>query len=364
MVGKISIKKAAVVIFSCGIVMILYACMSPIDLQTFMDDPIVQGVIETTKKPTPVPPVVKIDDKTGDGLTGLNGKIDGLKTDKYYMVEKEFDADGVLVPEYGEQGPYPMYVTDYPGLGPGGLFNDLGFITRIKAGSINNLINLHTYTVRAAEPLAPEDGKLKYTEGGGETSYDVTGGKITILGSGNGTLDLSTVFTGNYEVMAVYANASQTSPWSWESKTSDDWDPNSLVMGAKGSEIDYIFVKEGFPSDFRVLTVKIEEPGIALVLTFTIDDKTTVTSNSSSIAIGSLNGSSTATLTLNVTGGSAGDINWYHNNTLAQADGTTLVLKNDNPANTYMVLGKHVFTVTLKVDGTPYSANFTLTVTE
>jgi hypothetical protein len=254
MAGKISLKRAAVVIFSFLIVLIMGACMEPVDFEAFMDDEKVKELIETTRK------AVKVDDQTGDDLTGRNGKIEGLKTDRYYMVEKEVDEAGANVPEYRDQGTYPMYVTDHNGFGPGGLYGDLGFITRISDGSINGLINFHTYTVRAAEPLS---GSCAYTDDSSNAvSKPITSGVINIGGiDGSGTLNLSTVLTGGtYEVIAVLpVNNPQTSPgsWSWTSKTAN---LTSFALEGPNTQVDYVFVNEDDPSDFKVLKVVIGGP--------------------------------------------------------------------------------------------------------
>jgi hypothetical protein len=257
MAFKISVKRAVVILFSCGIFLILGACINPVDLQTFLQDEHVQEIIETAKTP---PPAVKVDDKTGDGLVGRSGKIEGLKPDRYYMVEKELDANGVLV----NTTAYPMYVSDYPGFGPGGLINDLGFITRISDGSINDLFDLHTYTVRAATAFS--DTALAYTDSAGASNQpiNVISGKINLPApTGNFTLDL-TVAGGltsgtSYEVIAV--SASTTSKWnsfsgsSYKSKTGNGSTWNALPLEGAGTTVDYLFVNKADLSDFKVLTV-------------------------------------------------------------------------------------------------------------
>jgi len=336
-------------------VMILGACVKPVDVKPFLEDETVQDFLESTKE------TVKVDNQTGDGLKGVKGKIEGLKNDKYYMVEKEHDRNGNSV----DESSYPMYVTDYPGAGPGGLHGDLGLITRISGGSINNLTDFHTYTVRSAQPFA--DGDLTYTDGNGTVTKQITGGVVNIERiSGTGTLDLS-VLTGTYEVIAVSADGSLNS-WTYDSRPISRWD--SFELEGANTEIDYVFVKENTPSDFRVLRVKIgpsSHPGISFNLTFNAGDKTTMVNTGSDIAIGSLNETSTVTLTLNISGGTATSISWYYNGVPITPDPnpkTTLILKNNDANINYLIVGKHIFTAVADIGGVPYSDSFTITIKE
>jgi len=330
----------------------LGACMKPVDVQPFLGSNTVQEIIESTKAK------VKVDDKTGDGLIGRDGKIEGLKNDKYYMVEKELDDKGAPV-----EDDYPKYVTDK--YGSGKLYDKLSFITRISDGSINGLINFHTYTVRAAEPLP--NGSLSYTDDNGTVTKQIIDGAVDIGGiKGTGRLDLSGVITGIYEVIAVSADSSPN-PWK-DSKKLSLW--KAFELEGADTEVDYVFVKTSDPSDFKVLRVKIGptiQAGIKITLTFTVTDKTTVSPGSGNIVIGTLDGSSKATLTLNVSGGGTpGNIKWYYNNDLSTVIGSaaTLILSNNTTGKDYLVVGEHIFTVVAEINGAPYSASFRLTVTE
>jgi hypothetical protein len=241
MANKIPVKTITVSLLFYGIVLILCACMSPVDIQGFMEDEKVQVIIEATKV------AVKVDDKTGDGLVGRDRRIEGLKNNKYYMVEKEVDEDDVLVTPTD----YPVFVTDYTT--PGGLIDDLGYITRISGGRINGLTNFHTYTVRAATPLT---GNIPYSDtGGNSASITITNGIITVTAlKGTGSLDLSSVLSGTYDVMAVSVNNPSNSPgtWNWTSKPLSSF--TSFPLEGADTTVDYVFVKNDF-SEFKVLTV-------------------------------------------------------------------------------------------------------------
>jgi len=239
--------------------MVLGACMKPVDVKPFLEDDRVQEIINPGKT------AVKVDDQTGDGLVGRDRKIEGLKPDKYYMVEKEMDADGVPVPKYNNQDSYPVYVSDAQT--PGGLSPNLGVITKIKDGSINGLTNLHTYTVRAAEAF-PNGTNFTYLDSviGSNRTAAVNNGTITISGS-TGTIklvQLNTQYNG-YDVMAVAVSPPalpSTSPFYKGAKKTIGTAVTSFQLEGTDTEVDYVFVRKNGSSapDFKVLTVKVEPP--------------------------------------------------------------------------------------------------------
>jgi hypothetical protein len=346
--------------------MTLGACIQPVDVTSFMDNPKVIEQVENNKESVKLDPL-------GDnaGLKTANKKITGLDPNKYYMVETETDDNGTLVTPTN----YPKYVTENPLLTKGQLINDLGFITRVSGGSIIGLTNFYTYKVRVAEPFLT--GSITYSENGGAgMPVSVNSGVVNIPAPSTGTtltLDLSSLTAGaSYEVMAVAVSpATTTTNWntfsggSYKSKTGTNW--SALPLEGEGTTVDYVFVNNtANPKEFKVLRVVIApqtSQSITLTLTFTFADQTNVSldSGSATIAIGSLDGLSFAKLKLNV---SASNINWYHDGTSIQTGGTTLELKNDNVINPYLVVGTHVFTVKAEIDTVPYSAEFKLTVTE
>jgi len=373
MAYKVSLKSTVFLLISFLLLIILPACMSPVDLEKFLKDPDVEKFIEdnvnpeTRTRPQPAENIVKVDDQTRDGLKGGDQFISGLKTDKYYMVEKEVDTDGNPV----DEDFYPAFVTDYPGVGPGGLWNDLALLTNnISGGKINGLTNKHTYTVRAAEPF--QNGiELQYTDAGVNESKRITGGILDISGiTGECFLNLTRVLEGSYKVIAVSSDNSENS-WLWTSQTISSW--GSIKLEGENTETDYVFVKEDDPSDFRVLRIKIGQKvqtGIKITITFTNTEGITVSpiSSSTSITIGALNGNSSVVLRLTPTGGTLSNIKWYCDDSeITGETSSTITLSNTNTLSklsTYLVVGNHIITATADIGGTPYSANFTLTVTE
>jgi hypothetical protein len=269
MTGKIPLKTAVILFLCCGIFIILSACMNPVDMEAFFKDPKVGDYIANTanKPANPTPPVdkdiVKVDDKTGDGLKGGKNVITNLKNNKYYMVEKATDADGNLV-----EDSYPKYVTDLIDmLGKGALYNELYYISKISGGSINGnkdgLNNSNTYTVRAAEPF--QNGLIQYKDDGGSVLKQIKGGVLEIIGlKGTGEIDLSNILIDeNYEAVALYAdNSSQV--WVWDDIKTSGWD--SFKLEGSGSIIDYIFVNKDDLSDFKVLKVNIAAKDIVINL--------------------------------------------------------------------------------------------------
>jgi len=255
---ELSPKNAILGVFC---ILILCSCVPAGGLAEFLSDDKVVEFIEVVNS------VVKInsDDKN---LIGRNGFIEGFDTTKYYMFEKEIDGELVPVEKYGPYT-YPVFATDYNGLGPGGLYkfdeNKLGFITTIQRGIIFDLENLHTYTIRAAVPFDDKELSLiTYKDDGSNTNPVLISGKgirITNI-NGIGYLNLQGFLSGTtYEVMGVSSDRPQgklqTTSWNWQSKSISDW-TSFKVEGAK-TNLDYVFFRDKGDGtyDFKVLSVSV-----------------------------------------------------------------------------------------------------------
>jgi len=357
MAEKVSFKIVIVIFSLCGI---LSSCRHPIDIESFLASPEVQAIIETTKA------AVKVDDKTGDGLAGRDKRIEGLKNNKYYLVEKEIDENNIPV----TKPVYPLFVTDYRSssgsFGPGGFIDDLGFITRISDGNILGLTNFHTYTVRAAEPITSSTG-ISYKDDNGTVKKPITNGVINISGiCGDGYLDLSTVITAGYEVMAVSTVNSTTSPWNWISKKPANW--NSFKLEGANKIIDYVFFKSGAPLGFKVLRVEIgasvEPQTLTLNLDFTEVNGTPAFAPGSSVLRQSNYYNNTPqSVTINIL--NVGDytiVGWqYDGKSLSLGTQSSITLNNASDIS-YFALGKHTLILICTKGGIPYSAEFTLLV--
>jgi len=346
--------------------MVLGACMKPVDVKPFLESETVQKIIESTT----VTVTVIVDDKTGDGLVGRDRRIEGLKNDKYYMVEKEIDADNILATGY------PKYVTDHHPATPtisGALWGELGYITRISAGRINGLINFHTYTVRAAEPLAPSGGSLQYTDNNAVVSTKpVTGGVINITsvtGTGTGSLDLSGVITAETEVMAVSVNHPLDSPWDWYSKAPVNW--TSFALDDPDTTVDYVFVKKNgsLPPDFKFLRVIVGPditPGaLTLNISFNeVNGTPTLTPAGFAYNQSAYYNGTPQSVTINVSNaGNYTIVEWkYDGKSTSPGTGSSITLNSISGDIDYLALGTHTITLICTKDGKPYSAGFTLTV--
>ncbi|MDR2595764.1 MAG: hypothetical protein LBC76_00445 [Treponema sp.] len=248
------------VIFAVFCMVILASCVPTGGATEFVSDPKVQDFVNE------IDSVVYVIDLTGDNLKGRDGRIEGLNPNKYYMVEKEVDADGNNVPKYGYYY-YPVYATDADGFGPGGLYPDLGYITKIRRGTIFDLANHHSYTVRAAEVFS-FGTSFTYENGSNIKSVNVDSGGaifIPVPSPGDIKLNIPTQFY-NYNVIAVAA-PTITSRWNYDigpkEKKLINGSYNQFRLEDKddGSTVDYVFVKNDY-SDFKVLKVIIEkQPG-------------------------------------------------------------------------------------------------------
>jgi phage gp45-like len=256
-------------IFAVFCMVILGSCVPAGGLAGFLNDDTVKGFVDTLEN------VVLIDDLTGDKLRGRDGRIEGLNPRRYYMIEKEVDADGNNVPSLRGSYNYPVFATDLMD-GPGGLYNDLGYITRINRGIIFELYNYHTYTVRAAEVFSVGTN-FSYTSASTTNYVSVNNsGAINIPPpSPDIKLSIPNQFY-NYNVMAVAVIPPIPPPSKWKTENDGNYiskliNPSyhefPLEYNEKGSTVDYVFFKKN-PIDFKVLRVIIEgQPGALSTVT-------------------------------------------------------------------------------------------------
>jgi hypothetical protein len=260
---KISPKTVWCALISVIIIMVLGACMKPVDVESFLEDETVQDFIDSMQG------LVRIDTRSdgyNENLKAGNSKISGLKNNKYYMIETEKDKDGEPV----EGGPW--YVTDYYGphgssLGPGGLAKDLDLITRISGGRINGLENDHIYRVKEATVFSQTTFYYSIDDGAPNSILVDDSGIITIPPSAGKIylVNLDDEYDG-YDVMAVAVN-STTPVWGYTKKTIIKGNGSdaltSFQLEEVGTTVDYVFVyvdKTPKPVNevvFKVLTVKI-----------------------------------------------------------------------------------------------------------
>jgi hypothetical protein len=349
--------------------------MFPVDMPSFLKDERVQQIVEASK------PKVKIGTGSVPGLIPLNGKISGLKDDKYYLMEKVVDDEGSPV-----EG-YPKYITDHIiGDGPGGMFKELGFISRISDGNINNLTNFYIYTVKVAQPFP--DGTVNYTDDTGPQSTEIIDGKINISNpQGIIILDLSDQLDPGvfYEVMAVAVSSTTTTNWndidigggasnganSSITRIADDWD--DLPLEGEDTTVDYIFVEvdaDGnpvIPVNFKVLQVvigpTIQPDGLTITIEFeVVDDAPRLTSDNYTFSQSKYyNDDDNQKVTINVSDPSGYTFEWFDETGAPVGTAGTLTITNTSAVN-YFSPGEHTFTLIAKKGDVYYSADFTIVV--
>jgi len=198
-----------------------------------------------------------------------------------------------------------------------------GVTAPVTGATAVTTINATQYTGTVSwSPALPVSGKFV-----GDTDYTAT---ITLTPK------------SNYTLQGVAANSftvAGTSP--------------PATNPANSGVITAIFPRTAIVND--IITIKI---------TFEINDKAVESLDSSaSIAIGLFDGNNTATLKITAESPISG-INWYHDGTDLGVSLATFSFSNNLAGIDYLILGKHIFTVTATIDGELYSASFELVVTE
>jgi len=261
MAEKVSVKTASAIFLLCTVILALCACVDPVNINDFLNDPDVIIVIESTKEKVELSPDSDI------GLTGGNRIITGLNPTKYYMVEKEIDKNGATVTK---DPAYPWFVTEYSNGGgslAGILKPDLELITRISGQKINdptNLTNLNTYTVKSAKKFDPESFYYSINSGA-PTPISVEGGIITIIAPEGANISLENLSPDydDYEVMAVAVSPptlnQTTSPFKGSKSKIISTTVSKFALEGVNTTVDYVFFKKATSPIFKVLTVKIEK---------------------------------------------------------------------------------------------------------
>jgi len=163
---KVSLKRAVIILFSSIIAMIFFACLDPVDIQTFLKDPQVQEVIDSLKPPTtPEPKVILVD---SEGTAG-NACITGLTSQKYYRIEELDENNAVVETNFVTAG--------------GTLCPELKDIRKLNGNSITGLTNDSTYRVKSADLYSNDAQKIKYfaiLDGTAKDNNTISNGTVTI----------------------------------------------------------------------------------------------------------------------------------------------------------------------------------------
>jgi len=403
MAEKVSLKIFIVISFLCGI---LSACMAPIDIQVFLDDPQVQVIIESVKKP---PPSVKIGTGSDSGLIAGDGKISGLIEGKYYKIEvMENDV------------PLKTYF-----LGAKGTRNEeLKEIRKVTVREITGLTNDVTYRLKSAELYTNSDNKIKYfaiTDESPKDSALITNGTVTIFEKRQSQQPATKCYfniapiinvTKDYKVMRI---GTETETWQQErissvrkadspdtfaSIISNDYEKsiinNILLYGiymhdrdileistppflnnmsimelpAVGTENnDYVFVEyktSDVTGDFYVLTVNVKPPSGDSNITITsptIPTEQLTSPTGDIISISRSDSEVMRTITATATGGSS--YKWFYDDNKPISDIPTITTSSEETIviGAATLLGNYSITVEVTVKNVVYSKRFILRIT-
>jgi len=215
--------------------------MNPVDIDAFLEDKTVKGVIDKNKGSEPGQPGLVILAKDSDtGLEAGDRKITKLTSGKYYKIE-EVETD--------DKGDVTKVVATYFVKARGAFDGTLGEIGKLSGTVITGLTNDTTYRVKPAiaytNPLNSEKIDYFALSDTSLKSAPVANGEVTIPESrGNCFFDLSKTIDAAkyYEVMRVSATANETGGWQKE-RTSAYRNSNPAVTDINSSDYWNTYVK-------------------------------------------------------------------------------------------------------------------------
>ena len=157
MLEKISVKTTTAIFLLCALVLAFCACVNPVDIEKFLNDPIVKDAIKASKATVNIDREGS-DDDIGNLIEG-NGKISGLISGKYYRLE-EYNKEMALTRS--------LYIK-----ADGNPIGNLGGIGRLTGTEILGLVNFFTYKIKSAQPFDPEGiGTYEYFVFGNNNKAD------------------------------------------------------------------------------------------------------------------------------------------------------------------------------------------------
>lgn len=213
-------------VLNCIVILYLCACINPININEFLDNPVIQDVIERQME------AVGIIDHTGDNLKNGNQRISGLSDNKYYLVEIKDESNT-------SQG--FRFVTQ-----TGQLSANLSEISKVTGGVITNLNNDFTYEIWTTSPL---NGNLNIYD---TDAASPSGTPKTEAVSG-GALTLPSPEKANYFI-------DFTGVLTTETKCNINFESNLILkLKGEGTETDYIFFDGVKFESFKLLNVVINK---------------------------------------------------------------------------------------------------------
>jgi hypothetical protein len=362
-----------IIIFSLLSGLLVASCLEPVDYGLLAKDDRVQDYIDSKRG------LVIVINETMHELTreigekkplvGGNKVITGLRADMYYMVEKEMDKEG----KYNDKDGYPLYVTDRPGFGPGKL-SALGNITYVEEKIINGLTNGHTYTVRDARPFESDKLLPYWCEDLEDFKGDaeIIEGRISIIGllGEYFFMDFSDIIPSGYEYIEIPFGAERVT---WEAKVFED----EPIKQGIDTVFDYVLVNPNDYRDFYFLTVNgVKAVGFQVIfeiLSFEkyieLEEDPDDNSNhyNRRLNLSKFDPESLPQeIKITIKNDEIFDntYKWYYNgDEMSGQTGPELTLTIENaPNDSYLQVGRHVFTVIATIGEIPYSTAFTLDI--
>ncbi|MDR1868840.1 MAG: hypothetical protein LBQ82_02515 [Treponema sp.] len=258
--SKISLKPALCAVFFSLTALVLSVCiLEPVTINEYVEDDKVQVVIKRDAGRVNIITKDNCDfsDYWSDsGLTAGNGRILGLKNDKYYIIEE-------YVMEEGKNG--ELETTQFVKSDGTRSLNPTN-IGKVRSGTITGLTNDRWYLVKSAEPLPLDKYDFNTIPATPATTpISIKDGEIT-LPAGNYSLTLNSAFNGYSYVKIPISSSTQR-----DSGTVS----GNITLEAEGTVTDYIFFNLD-QLDFYVLkvTIKPDEsvtPGEITVTTVTFN---------------------------------------------------------------------------------------------
>ena len=248
----IVMKNNILTILCCtAVLLVLSACIDPVGLEDFLNDERVQEIIadrdpynQVTLDNAP-----DFEPEIDGRLRPGNTRINGLRPDRYYLVEET--GPGISPPVISFVQP------------DGNLSSDLEDIGFVPGGRILGLDNLNTYTVRAARPFVPTGGSVSFftalTAGLLAGTEVVTDGAVSLPGDAAG-LYLDPDLIGSFNVVKIPISPSGDKIF--VSLTPGD----RIPLAGENTITDYVFSDPGNFMNFYVLRVVIE-PATTVVVT-------------------------------------------------------------------------------------------------
>jgi len=375
----ISLKVALWAAFYLLAAAVLSGCVVPVNLQEFVEDEKVAGIIAGG-----VGRVV-ITAGSESGLTAGSGRISGLMPGKYYMIE-EWIVEEVSLQGQGE------VVADFVGVqfvtNSGGRSEnpvDVGSVggVAVGGGTITGLTNGRHYRVTAAKPLT---GNVSYHDfidappppptGAGKTETVQNGG-ITIKAPGEGRsyyLDphpaINNFNINDYDIVKVPVSPSGAN--SLVVPVSNN--PNIFKLEGGGTQTDYIFVlidgdgnvNTKIVNNFLVLSVIVKEmTELKVSVTFSAQDGgINLLVGTAAISKSVLEDGGRLVLTIDTSAitGTVGAVGFIAGGQAVSGNVLAIEYGGAPDIDGLLVVGSFNITVVVTVDGTVYSKVFTVTI--